>query len=95
MIYGRKSVFPNATDLFKKFDNPEDAVIGCRDKQKLTVWETAKILGISESSVVKYTPSWLQFVYNVSEDGHRTQQETGKNSGKFRINHPWDEYENL
>lgn len=89
VIYERRPVFPNATDLFKKFDSPEDAVVECRNKRELRVEDASNVLGISESSVVKYTPGWLKYTYNMSRGTLKIKQETGKKSGGFRSEHPW------
>ena len=90
VVLDRRSIFPNATKLFKKFSTPEDAVVHCRDKLKLTVWETSEKLGISESSVVKYTPDWLKYTYNMSQGGLQVKQETGRKTSVPQ-DHPWNE----
>ena len=88
VIVGRPSVFPKATDFMKSFDSLEDAVVECRDPDKLalTVEEAAEKLGVSCSSVRKYTPEYLKYTQNLSKSGLQKKRES---AGVPSENHPW------
>lgn len=60
--------YVNATDFLKRFDSVEDAVVECRDPDRLglSVKDTASKLGIGCSTVIRHTPDYLKYTTFVS-----------------------------
>ena len=76
---------PNATTFLKSFSTIEEAVIHCRHELKLTVRETIKKLGISQSTVARNTPDWLKYTFNFT--GKRKRRDYSPIE-----EHPWKNF---
>lgn len=90
VIVDRPLRFMNATEFFLQFNTAEDAIVECRDPDRLglSVVDTAKKMGVSVQTVTKYTPEYLKYTYNFSKEGlERIREASSSNSPPY--DHPW------
>lgn len=90
VIINRPSSFPHATEFFKTFKNVEEAVVECRDPERLalSVKDTTKKLGISRATICRHTPEYLKYTYNFSGAGLDRKRESASQNIPS-TDHPW------
>lgn len=78
--------------LFRDVDRVQliEDIIDCRHVKKMTVWEVAQELSISQSTVKKYTPEWLRGIQHLSQRGLEKKRKVIKQLHVAnRKSHPW------